>query len=268
MHKLQTIGTIDNLQKVNYSVIKRIDREVCERSDKINMVKSKKLIGIAAPATMYEEENPRKDVYNFGNNYGKRIYDCGGIPLGILPSDGWVEDTVLDQFDGFLICGGHKFWPYHLQIVDYAVRTGKPLLGICLGMQSIYWYFRVKDYIEETEFKGSLWEAFQSLRAKVGKMDSVEGHQMEHIRGLEEDTKHEVELVPGSLIQRLVGTDTLRAGSFHRFKIGEPSSKNAVTGKAPDGTIEVIEYGEQILGVQFHPEIDQTLLSIFSILFQ
>ena len=30
----------------------------------------------------------------------------------------------------------------------------------------------------------------------------------------------------------------------------------------------MVEYGEKILGVQFHPEIDQKLLGIFEILFQ
>lgn len=231
-------------------------------------VNLKRQIGVAAPAVMYEEENPRRDEYRFGNNYGNRIYDLGGIPMGILPSDGWVTEEVLDQFDGFLICGGHKFWPYHLQIVEHAVRTGKPLLGICLGMQSIHQYFRTVDYIKETGFQGSIWDAYQDLRTKRKSLCKVEGHKMEHIRGREEETKQEVLLVPGSLIHRLTGEDVIYAGSFHNYAIYEPSSCLAVTGKDLDGTIEVIEYGERILGVQFHPEIDQKLLSIFNILFQ
>jgi len=230
--------------------------------------KLKRRIGVVAPAVMYEEENPRRDEYRFGNNYGNRIYDLGGIPMGILPSDGWITEDVLDEFDGFLICGGHKFWPYHLQIVEYAVRTGKPLLGICLGMQSIHQYFRTIDYMEAKGLKGSLWEAYQAMRASSKALCKVENHKMEHVRGFEEDTKQEVLLVPGSHIYRLTGSDVIRAGSFHNFAINEPSPRLAVTGKDPDGTIEVIEYGEKILGVQFHPEIDQKLLSIFDILFQ
>lgn len=233
----------------------------------MNMDK-KVLVGVVSPAKLYEEENPRRDEYYFGNNYGNRIYDHGGIPLGILPSDGYVYESVLDQFDAFLICGGRKFWPYHLQIVDYAVRTGKPLLGICLGMQAIYQYFRTLDFMEASGCQGDIWEAFQELRAKEGKMKTVEGHNMTHIRGHEEDTKHEVLLVPGSHIQRLTGAEVIRAGSFHNYQIGQPSDKLTVTGKTADGTIEVIEYGERILGVQFHPEIDQELMPIFDILFR
>lgn len=135
-------------------------------------------------------------------------------------------------------------------------------------MQSIHQYFRTIDYIEETGFEGSLWEAYKELRAGTNTLCSVEGHKMEHIRGQEEETKQEVLLVPGSLIHRLTKEDVIRAGSFHNFAIKEPSPHLTVTGKSPDGTIDVIEYGDKILGVQFHPEIDQKLLSIFDILFQ
>jgi gamma-glutamyl-gamma-aminobutyrate hydrolase PuuD len=41
-----------------------------------------------------------------------------------------------------------------------------------------------------------------------------------------------------------------------------------VTGYAEDGTIEAIEYGDKIVGVQFHPEVDEKLLSLFSFLFK
>ncbi len=231
-------------------------------------INKKRRIGVVSPAKMYEEENPRRDEYIFGNNYGNRIYDHGGIPFGILPSDGYVSDEVLDQFDGFLIMGGHKFWPYHLQVVDYAVRNGKPLLGICLGMQSIYFYFRVRDFMEENHIQGDLYEILQEIRAKDRGLERVEGHLKEHIRGHEDETKEEIKLVTGSLIHELTGQDVIRAGSFHSFRIGSPSKKLSVTGTAQDGTIEVIEYGKNILGVQFHPEIDKELLSIFDILFQ
>lgn len=229
---------------------------------------SKKIIGVVAPAVMYEEENPRRDEYRFGNNYNNRIYDCGGIPIGILPSDGWITDEVLELFDGFMIIGGHKFWPYHFQVIDYALRTGKPLLGICLGMQAIYLYFETLAHIEETGFQGNIWEAYQNLRETREMLCTVEGHRMEHVRGQEEDTKQEVILVPGSKINRLTGKSSIWAGSFHKYAILEPSSRLTVSGKSSDGTIDVIEYGEKVLGVQFHPEIDQKLLSIFDILFE
>lgn len=231
------------------------------------------IIGIVAPGQLLNETNPRRDEYCFGNNYSNRIYDIGGVPMGILPSDGYVSERILDQFDAFLICGGRKTMPYHLQVVHYAVTTGKPLLGICLGMQSIHCYFRLLDYAEAIgqtlifDREGNFWDVFQQLRNGAdGLIYAVEGHRMEHIRGEEEATKQTVHLTPGSHIHRLVGQDTIRAGSFHNFAICKPSGRLNITGKANDGTVDVIEYGEKVLGVQFHPEIDRELMPIFSIL--
>ena len=227
-----------------------------------------KLVGLLSPAKMYEDPNPRRDEYYFGNNYSNRIYDLGATPLGILPSDGHVSEKVLERFDSFLLLGGHKFWPYHFEVMQHALDTGKPLLGICLGMQTICMYFKIRDLMAEMGVTGDMCEFYHTTLRKdaVHGLGRVEGHLKEHIRGHEDDTKHTVLLTPGSHISRLVGADTLRAGTFHSFCVQNPSPSIEVTGRAEDGTIEVVEYGEKILGVQFHPEIDRKLMGIFDIL--
>ena len=43
---------------------------------------------------------------------------------------------------------------------------------------------------------------------------------------------------------------------MHNYRITHAAASLRVAGRADDGTIEALEYGEQLLGVQFHPEAD------------
>ncbi|MFR7745529.1 MAG: gamma-glutamyl-gamma-aminobutyrate hydrolase family protein [Acutalibacteraceae bacterium] len=43
---------------------------------------------------------------------------------------------------------------------------------------------------------------------------------------------------------------------MHNYRITHPARSLTVAGRTDDGTIEALEYGEQMLGVQFHPEAD------------
>ena len=229
----------------------------------------KKLIGVASPAFLWEhEDNSNLDFYRFSNNYGKRLYACGGIPVGILPEDGRIPDGVLERFDAFLICGGKQMWPHHFQVVDYAAKSGKPLLGICLGMQAIHRYFKYHDWMEQLGFEGDIDDFFKQYSSKeeFTTLVGVEGHQKPFARVNIHESKHRVNLAPDSRIARIIGDDHLDALTAHSYRVFEPSDKLRVTGYAEDGTIEVIEYGENILGVQFHPEADDTLLPIFEFL--
>ena len=38
-------------------------------------------------------------------------------------------------YDGFIMAGGGKIHPYHLQVVEYVIKNNKPFLGICMGMK-------------------------------------------------------------------------------------------------------------------------------------
>ena len=219
-----------------------------------------KVIGIAAHGELFTTEVSNADRYYFGNNYNKRITECGGLPLGLLPSDAVLDERAFEHCDALLISGGTKVWPYQFQAIHHAVTTGKKLLGICLGMQSINLYFSSLETAEKNGTERTAAALFETPRVDLG---FVDGHYNGMLRGREEECKHAVDLVDGSLIRRLVGANRLRAVSVHKHCVATPSAHVTVAGYAEDGTIEVIEHGDNILGVQFHPEADDKLNCLF-----
>ena len=103
-----------------------------------------KKVGIVPSSSLLETENPYHDCSSFIELYTRRITENGGLPLGILNVGGFLSEEALEVCDSFLICGGKRIFPYHFQVIDYALRSGKRLLGVCLGMQAIHSYFIAK----------------------------------------------------------------------------------------------------------------------------
>jgi putative glutamine amidotransferase len=87
-------------------------------------------------------------------------------------------------------------------------------------------------------------------------------------RGEEDGAKHDVNIVPGTLLHRVVGRDTMRLCSFHY--LNTPPEQTLVKINAwsalGDGVVEGTEYSDYILGVQGHPEADDLLPEIFKFL--
>ena len=228
----------------------------------------KKVVGIVPSAALFETNDLYQDRYAFVNHYCLRTAQHGGVPMGLLSVDGMLVTEALDRVDSLLICGGSRIHPYHFQAVQHAVETGKPLLGICLGMQAIHSYFIVADEAKRRNFHGSLLELYGIMKKeKYMFLLPVEHHWDVHCtRDNVQDVKHPVALQRGTLIHRLLGQDQVMGASMHRYRIDNPSPRLTVSGRAQDGTIEAVEYKNHIVGVQFHPEVDGELGALFRFL--
>jgi putative glutamine amidotransferase len=70
--------------------------------------------------------------------------------------------------------------------------------------------------------------------------------------------RHSLEVVPGSLMERVYGDGEIRVNSYHHMAVDEVAAGFRVTARCPDGVIEAIESTTSwlALGTQFHPEAD------------
>lgn len=234
----------------------------------------KKIIGIApAPIMGGADESNMKDHYKLGCNYINRAAEAGCVPMGLAPVDYWLDEEALEVCDGFLVQGGAEFYPYHFQIIHHALTRGKKYLGICLGEQLIYVYFELRRRVEERGFDGDLVKAICDYIEEQGPDFSVQqkipGHRnTPPARGNEALAKHGVNIVPGTLLHRVLGKDKIDICSYHY--LNTPPTQTLVTINAwsalGDGVVEGTEYGENILGIQGHPEVDSLLREIFDFL--
>ena len=216
------------------------------------MNKKKPIIGILPTSNYLQTDDPFKDTYRYGNNYINRIVENGGIPY-LIPyvNDEVVPDT-LDICDGLLLPGGNRVLKVNFDVIDHFYKNNKPMLGICLGMQTLAMYsVNIEEYnkrIIKTIDNGVNHWPKELYRDNI--------NSLAHKVLLEKDTK----------LYDIFKVEEMDVNSVHRCTITEVGSKFKVSIKSSDGLIEGIEYNgddKYIIGVQFHPEVLDQYNNIF-----
>lgn len=207
------------------------------------------------PDCQIDPAAPTESTYVVRMNYAAALAEAGALPV-VLPYLGDRLDEVVARFDGFLISGstpGISEMPgrtaFERALIEAALAAGKPVLGICNGMQMI----------------GLALGAHLIDRlvppAKVGP---------DHLpQPVPLALAHPIDLSPGSRIGELAGSASTWVNSLHRQAIG-PDGRFRVAARAADGVVEAIEgHGPgYMLGTQWHPEyrlteLDRALLADF-----
>ena len=153
-------------------------------------------------------------------------------------------------------------------VLARAVREKQPVLGICLGMQMMNTYFLVAEEAQRRGWSGTLLALFDQMKKERYMFtEPVDGHWNGHItRDSVDSFKHPIRVESGSRIEHLLGGPEILGASMHNYRITHPAAALRVTGRTADGTIEALEYGDQMLGVQFHPEADATSDALFQMI--
>ena len=210
--------------------------------------------------------------YAIRYNYVNAVIDAGGVPL-LLPYAYDLLDEYANRIDGLLIPGGFfDICPSHYgeKISHESVKTnpertnfefaitrrikeqGKPLLGICGGMQ-----------LMNVIFGGSL---IQHIPAEI---ENALAHEQPNPR---HEAGHNIDVVEGTLLHRIAKSQIqVAVNSAHHQAIRQVAPGFIVNARACDGVIEGIELSDQgqfALGLQWHPEfhisdVDKSIFNHF-----
>lgn len=205
-------------------------------------------------------------------NYQKRINEVGCIPIGLLFPDGRFTKEEADLCDAFVISGGVDVESVGINLVHYAIKNNKPLLGICLGAQTLAGYDWVINHLGEQATYEDIdnfykYEYEKNYLEEVSNHDKVEPFVIDDI----EQSKHDVLIVDkDSNFYKIFSKDIVKMPSLHNYMIKKDLVLNHfnVVGKSLDDVIEIIEYkgNNFIIGVQFHPELEEENLKLFEAL--
>lgn len=180
--------------------------------------------------------NPRKL-----DNYIAAMEGVGLEPVPLM------EASCIRGFAGLVLPGGGDIEPAlygeenrgsdgidravddaQLALADAFIRAGKPVIGICKGLQILNVYFG-----------GGL----------IQHLAVADAHRRE-----EGDAVHGCVSLPGTVSERLYGR-RYAVNSAHHQALGRLGSGLRVTSAAEDGTVESVAHDTlPVFGVQWHPE--------------
>lgn len=195
-------------------------------------------------------------------NYIEMINKAGGTAL-ILPYDFSSLDQYLEMIDGLLVVGG--FFDIHpkrynetnvhstvtlnetreefeFELTQKVLKTKKPILGICNGMQLIA-VLNGGSLIQDIPSENKNYLNHEQSKSTIP--DSASPY-------------HEVAIEAGTILSKIVGSQKIMTNSSHHQAIREVKAPIKITARAVDGIIEAIEDPTHpyCVGVQWHPEFD------------
>jgi putative glutamine amidotransferase len=206
------------------------------------------------------DELPR--CWLMSQRYVHMLVSVGAVPWIVpLLDDEATLRRIYDQVDGVFLPGGVDMDPasygeerhelcgrtdpprdhVELAFTRWALEDGKPVFGVCRGMQVI-----------NVAAGGTLYQDCGEQVPGAIKHDYFPG------AGWARDyLAHEIRLAPDTRLRRVFGADTVMVNSMHHQGIRTVGEGLVPSAHSPDGLLEALEgSGDAFLvGVQWHPEM-------------
>lgn len=215
--------------------------------------RNRPLIGITS---VYEadEKGAFHSSVSVGFAYVRSIEECGGVPV-VLPAinDEEVMGRYVEELDGLVLVGGADIPPgaygeephetakvmpderydFERRLIPMWLASGKPILGICLGMQ-----------FANVASGGSMT---QDIPSQIG----------EAVDHRSKGRGHRVKIDAGSRLAEVLGGTEAVVYSNHHQAVKRLGAGLKVVGRSSDGVAEALERVEGGFGlfVQWHPEL-------------
>jgi putative glutamine amidotransferase len=198
-----------------------------------------------------------------GQRYVRILAAAGAVPwlIPLIQGDESTLRAVYDHLDGVFLTGGVDMDPAHygeerhesceridpardwteIHLVRWAQAEGKPVFGVCRGIQAI-----------NVALGGSLYQDVPSQYPQAIKHDyfpSSGDYTRDYV-------VHDIEVTRGSRLGALLGAGRVRVNSMHHQGVKQLAPGLVASAFAPDGLIEGLEgvNGQFLVGVQWHPE--------------
>ncbi|MBP9779073.1 gamma-glutamyl-gamma-aminobutyrate hydrolase family protein [Candidatus Gracilibacteria bacterium] len=231
---METLGKVNLLHNTN-SGTKHLTEKI-----------AKKTIGIIAA---YKKESIDQ-INRVAFEYTEAVENAGGTPY-IIPCNVKNIDSYIESMDAFIFPGGIDIDPaiygeelngsigmvtkndeFLLNFMQSIIESGKPILGICKGMQLMNIYFGGKliQHLPNADFHDQYERQYESVDTAIVEMESF--------------------------LHGVFSTRELPINSLHHQAIATLGKDLKIVAMSKfDGTIEGIKHIHlPLYGVQWHPE--------------
>lgn len=219
---------------------------------------------VAVPSDLINVDG--HESYKCGDKYVRALAECAGVVPLIIPAlEGGVDlRSLVSRVDAVLLSGGLSnvhpslMAPEHqgqtviepsdlrrdrvtIPLIQEVLDQGKPLLGICRGIQ---------------ELNVALGGSLHPLVHEVPEHDDHREPKSDDVE-VRYGPNHEIEVLPGGVLANWIGESRFMVNSLHWQALNQLGQGLRLEAQAPDGVVEAVSLpsaARSVVAVQWHPE--------------